>query len=95
LVDVIVAAPVARGGGEAAVAHHLRENTARSFKFCNDASRLTYRFSKRNSVSVIRCLQVAPPKGDVLGVASNLGAGDADAAVGGTIMIGCAVWVRS
>ena len=28
-----------------------------------DASRLTYRFSNRNSVSVTCCLQVAPPKG--------------------------------
>src|SRR5258708_3365507 len=30
------------------------------------------RFSKRNSVSVIRCLQVAPPKGQVLDIASTL-----------------------
>src|SRR6202048_823380 len=39
------------------------------------------RFSKRNGVSVTCCLQVAPPKGQVLVVASTLGAGDADAEI--------------
>jgi hypothetical protein len=38
--------------------------------------RLTYRFFERNSVSVTCRLQVAPPKGQVLVVASTLGAGD-------------------
>ena len=41
----------------------------RSFRSCNDVS---YRFSKRNSVSVRCCLQAAPPKGQLLVVASTL-----------------------
>ena len=41
----------------------------RSFRYCNDVSRLFYRFSKKNSVSVRCCLQAAPPKGQVLDIA--------------------------
>jgi hypothetical protein len=41
----------------------------RSFRYCSDVSRLSYRFSKRNSVSVRCCLQAAPPKGQVLDIA--------------------------
>jgi hypothetical protein len=51
------------------VAHHCAKY-CRSFRSCNDSSRLTYRFSQRNSVSVTWCLQVAPPKGQVRVVAS-------------------------
>jgi hypothetical protein len=40
----------------------------RSFRSCNDVSRLSYRFSKRNGVSVKCCLQAAPPKGQVLDI---------------------------
>ena len=53
-----------------------RRPSRRSFRSCKDGPRLTHRFCERNSVSVTCRLQVAPPKGQVLVVASTLGAGD-------------------
>jgi hypothetical protein len=61
-----LAARARRGGKNAAEKPPWRTTCAkhcRSFRSRNDASRLIYRLSRRNSVSVTCCLQVAPPKG--------------------------------
>src|ERR1700726_2555535 len=71
LLSFDLGSPVARDAAEKPPWRTTCAKYCRSFRSCTDASRLTYRFSQRNSVSVTCCLQVAPPKGQVRVVAST------------------------
>src|SRR5580658_2718012 len=79
LLSFDLGSPVAREAAEKPPCRTTCAKYCISFRSSNAASRLAYRFSGRNSVSVRCRLQVAPPEGQVLVVASTLGAGDADA----------------
>src|ERR1700731_3014255 len=73
LLSFDLGSPVARDAAEKPPWRTTCTKYCRLFRSCNDASRLSYRFSKRNGVSVTNCLQVAPPKGQVHDLANHRG----------------------
>src|ERR1700730_9709489 len=79
LLSFDLGSPVAREAAEKPPWRTTCAKYCKSFRSCNDASGLTYRFPRGNSVSSIRCLQVALSNGRGLVLASTWEAGDANA----------------